>query len=98
MGEKGVKVDHATINCWVVDYSPFIAAEAKNANITLPSDKCGLALYEYLRQKNFFDEDINPNHLIMGLNNYGRSLIAFSVPLYPNLLCHPVFFHIAIKI
>ena len=29
MGERGVKVDHATLNRWVIDYSPLIAAEAK---------------------------------------------------------------------
>ena len=29
MEERGVKVDHATLNRWVIDYSPFIAAEAK---------------------------------------------------------------------
>ena len=29
MEERGVKVDHATLNRWVVDYSPLIAAEAK---------------------------------------------------------------------
>ena len=29
MGEHGVKVDHATLNRWVIDYSPLIAAEAK---------------------------------------------------------------------
>jgi len=29
MEERGVKVDHATLNRWVVDYSPSIAAQAK---------------------------------------------------------------------
>ena len=29
MAERGVKVDHATLNRWVIDYSPLIAAEAK---------------------------------------------------------------------
>jgi len=29
MAERGVKVDHATFNRWVIDYSPLIAAEAK---------------------------------------------------------------------
>jgi putative transposase len=29
MEERGVKVDHATLNRWVVDYFPLIAAEAK---------------------------------------------------------------------
>ena len=29
MEERGVKVDHATLNRWVIDYSPLIAAEAK---------------------------------------------------------------------
>jgi putative transposase len=29
MGERGVKVDHATLNRWVIDYSPSIAAQAK---------------------------------------------------------------------
>jgi len=28
MSERSVKVD-ATLNCWVIDYSPLIAAEAK---------------------------------------------------------------------
>jgi putative transposase len=29
MAERGVSVDHATLNRWVVRYSPFIASEAK---------------------------------------------------------------------
>ncbi|MDD2660875.1 MAG: IS6 family transposase [Methylococcales bacterium] len=29
MAERGVKVDYATLNRWVIDYSPFIAEEAK---------------------------------------------------------------------
>ena len=29
MEERGVKIDHATLNRWVIDYSPLIAAEAK---------------------------------------------------------------------
>ena len=29
MAERGVKVDHATLNWWVIDYAPLIAAEAK---------------------------------------------------------------------
>ena len=29
MMERGIKVDHATLNRWVIDYSPLIAAEAK---------------------------------------------------------------------
>jgi putative transposase len=29
MGERGVNVDHATLNRWVIDYSPLLAAEAK---------------------------------------------------------------------
>ena len=29
MAERSVKVDHATLNRWVIDYSPLIAAEAK---------------------------------------------------------------------
>ena len=29
MEKLGVKVDHAALNRWVVDYSPLIAAEAK---------------------------------------------------------------------
>jgi hypothetical protein len=29
MAERGVSVDHATLNRWVVRYSPFIAEEAK---------------------------------------------------------------------
>jgi putative transposase len=29
MAERGVSVDHATLNCWVVHYSPLIASEAK---------------------------------------------------------------------
>jgi putative transposase len=29
MEERGVSVDHATLNRWVIDYSPLIAAEAK---------------------------------------------------------------------
>ncbi len=29
MEERGVQVDHATLNRWVIDHSPLIAAEAK---------------------------------------------------------------------
>ena len=29
MAERGVKVDHATLNRWVIEYSPLIAVEAK---------------------------------------------------------------------
>lgn len=29
MEERGAQVDHATLNRWVIDYSPLIAAEAK---------------------------------------------------------------------
>ena len=29
MEERDVNVDHATLSRWVIDYSPFIAAEAK---------------------------------------------------------------------
>jgi putative transposase len=29
MEERGVSVDHATLNHWVIDYSPLIATEAK---------------------------------------------------------------------
>tara|TARA_B110000008_G_scaffold264913_1_gene289613 strand:+ start:307 stop:573 length:267 start_codon:yes stop_codon:yes gene_type:complete len=29
MAERGVKVDHATLNRWVVKYSPLIAAEVQ---------------------------------------------------------------------
>jgi hypothetical protein len=35
MAERGVKVDHATLNRWVVDYSPLIAAEATNTNLSI---------------------------------------------------------------
>jgi putative transposase len=35
MGERGVKVDHATLNRWVMDYSPLIAAEAKKYKRTV---------------------------------------------------------------
>jgi len=35
MEERGVKVDHAFLNCWVIDYSPFIAAEAKKRKRTV---------------------------------------------------------------
>jgi len=35
MEERGVKVDHATLNRWVIDYSPFIAAEAKKRKRTV---------------------------------------------------------------
>jgi putative transposase len=41
-------------------------------------------------------DGIETAHMIR--NNYGCSLSAYSVPLYTNLLCHPVFFHIAIEI
>ena len=29
MEERGVQVDHATLNRWVINYSPLISAEAK---------------------------------------------------------------------
>ena len=32
MEERGVKVDHATLNRWVINYSPSIALEAKSRN------------------------------------------------------------------
>jgi putative transposase len=35
MEERGVKVDHATLNRWVIDYSPLIAAEAKKCKRTV---------------------------------------------------------------
>ena len=35
MEERDVNVDHATLNCWVIDYSPLIAAEDKNVNVPL---------------------------------------------------------------
>jgi putative transposase len=35
MAERDVKVDHATLNRWVIDYSPLIATEAKKRNIPL---------------------------------------------------------------
>ena len=33
MEERGVQVDHATLNRWVINYSPLISAEAKTANV-----------------------------------------------------------------
>jgi len=35
MEERGVEVDHATLNRWVIDYSPLIAAEAKKRKHTV---------------------------------------------------------------
>ena len=35
MTERDVKVDHATLNRWVIDYSPLIAAEAKKRKCTV---------------------------------------------------------------
>src|SRR5665811_2362253 len=35
MEERGVKVDHATLNRWVVDYSPLIAEKAKKRKCTV---------------------------------------------------------------
>ena len=35
MAERGVSVDHATLNRWVVRYSPLLAEEAKNVNSLL---------------------------------------------------------------
>ena len=35
MKERAVKVDHATLNRWVVDYSPLIAEEAKKRKCTV---------------------------------------------------------------
>ena len=32
MAERGVEVDHATLNRWVVKYAPLIAAEAHKRN------------------------------------------------------------------
>lgn len=38
MAERGVKIDHATLNRWVVQYSPRIAAQAQGRNrLTLGS-------------------------------------------------------------
>ena len=37
MEEHGVKVDHATLNRWVIDYSPLIAAEAKKRKRSVTS-------------------------------------------------------------
>jgi len=37
MAERGVKVDHATLNRWVIDYSPLIAAEAKKRKRSVAS-------------------------------------------------------------
>jgi putative transposase len=37
MEERGVNVDHAILNRWVVDYSPLIAAEAKKRKRTVAS-------------------------------------------------------------
>ena len=34
MEERGVNVDHATLNRWVIDYSPLVAAEAKKCKRT----------------------------------------------------------------
>ena len=33
MEERGVEGDHATLNRWVINYSPLISAEAKKANV-----------------------------------------------------------------
>ena len=33
--ERGVNVDHATLNRWVIDYSPLIATEAKKCKRTV---------------------------------------------------------------
>ena len=35
MGERGVKVDHATLNRWAVDYSPLIAEETQKYKCTV---------------------------------------------------------------
>ena len=35
MAERDVKVDHATLNRWVIDYSPLIATETKKRNVPL---------------------------------------------------------------
>ena len=32
MEERGVQVDHATLNRWVINYSPLISAEAKKSS------------------------------------------------------------------
>ena len=37
MAERGVLVDHATLNRWVVRYSPLIAAEAKKRKQSVAS-------------------------------------------------------------
>ena len=29
MAERGLEVDHATVNCWVVKYAPLIPANAQ---------------------------------------------------------------------
>src|SRR5674476_1402019 len=35
MEERGVQVDHATLNRWVINYSPLISAEAKKSKRTV---------------------------------------------------------------
>jgi transposase-like protein len=45
MEERGVNVDHATLNRWVIDYSPLIAAEANFVRRLMR-----LGLCKYLRQ------------------------------------------------
>jgi hypothetical protein len=37
MAERGVRVDHATLNRWVVKYSPLIAAKAQDASARPPA-------------------------------------------------------------
>lgn len=40
LAERGVNVDHATLNRWVVKYSPLIAIEARKR---LRNSRCGAA-------------------------------------------------------
>ena len=35
MEERGVQVDHATLNRWVINYSPLISTEAKKSKRTV---------------------------------------------------------------
>jgi len=55
MAERGVTVDHATLNRWVVKYSPLIACQAQRAQIRnqqLLAD--GRDLYPGQRQVDLF--------------------------------------------
>ena len=66
MVERGVKVDHATLNRWVIDYSPLIAAEAKKHKRPVASswrmDEAGLICFIEICQVKYLNKLIEQDH------------------------------------